>query len=151
MLFWIFMTILLAAGGVAAVLGYRYFLTGDLGLNLPGWFQQKPAPRLGVSEHIMVDSRRKLLLIRRDGVEHLVLTGGPVDLLIETGIQPPEADIDDGYMPQREDYRHDDLRPETRRLDTARHEDPMAALTEPPPSQPVFTRAPRNLGQAINE
>jgi flagellar protein FliO/FliZ len=131
MFFWIFMTILLAAGGVAAVLGYRYFLTGDLGLNLPGWFQQKPAPRLGVSEHIMVDSRRKLLLIRRDGVEHLVLTGGPVDLLIETGIRPPEADIDAGYMPQ--------------------HDDPMAALTEPPPSQPVFTRPPRSFGQAVNE
>lgn len=129
MLFWIFMTILLAAGGVAAVLGYRYFLTGDLGLNLPGWFQQKPAPRLGVSEHIMVDSRRKLLLIRRDDVEHLVLTGGPVDLLIETGIRPPESDIDAGYMPQQDD--------------------PMAALTEPP--QPVFTRPPRNFGQAVNE
>jgi len=131
MFFWIFMTILLAAGGVAAVLGYRYFLTGDLGLNLPGWFQQKPAPRLGVSEHIMVDSRRKLLLIRRDGVEHLVLTGGPVDLLIETGIRGPEADVDAGYMPQ--------------------NDDPMAALTEPPPAQPVFTRPPRTFGQAVNE
>jgi flagellar protein FliO/FliZ len=131
MFFWIFMTILLAAGGVAAVLGYRYFLTGDLGLNLPGWFQQKPAPRLGVSEHIMVDSRRKLLLIRRDGVEHLVLTGGPVDLLIETGIRAPDADIDAGYMPQ--------------------NDDPMAALTEPPPVQPVFTRPPRQFGQAVNE
>lgn len=132
MLFWFFMTILLAAGGVAAVLGYRYFLTGDIGLNLPGWFQQKPAPRLGVSEHIMVDGRRKLLLIRRDDVEHLVLTGGPVDLLIETGIRAPEGDIDAGYMP-----KHDD-------------QDPMAALTEPPPP-PVFTRPPRSFGQAVNE
>lgn len=131
MLFWIFMTILLAAGGVAAVLGYRYFLTGDLGLNLPGWFQQKPVPRLGVSEHIMVDSRRKLLLIRRDGVEHLVLTGGPVDLLIETGIRAPDTDVDAGYMPQ--------------------NDDPMAALTEPPPVQPVYTRPPRSFGQAVNE
>lgn len=129
MLFWIFMTILLAAGGVAAVLGYRYFLTGDLGLNFPGWFQQKPVPRLGVSEHIMVDSRRKLLLIRRDDVEHLVLTGGPVDLVIETGIRPPAVDVDEGYMPI---------------------DDPVAALTEPP-SQPVFTRPPRSLGQAVNE
>lgn len=133
MLFWIFMTVLLAAGGVAAVLGYRYFLTGDIGLNLPGWFQQKPAPRLGVSEHIMVDSRRKLLLIRRDDVEHLVLTGGPVDLLIETGIRPPEGDVDAGYMPAQDDH------------------DPMAALTEPPPPPPVFTRPPRSFGQAVNE
>lgn len=126
MLFWIFMTILLAAGGVAAVLGYRYYQTGDLGLNFPGWFQQKPEPRLGVSEHIMVDSRRKLLLVRRDNVEHLILTGGPVDLLIETGIAaqvPAHA-----YM----------------------HEDTIDAITEPPPP-PVFTRQPRNLGQAVNE
>jgi flagellar protein FliO/FliZ len=33
-----------------------------------------------------VDGRRRLVLIRRDDVEHLIMTGGPVDVVIETGI-----------------------------------------------------------------
>ena len=39
-------------------------------------------------EQASVDARRRLVLIRRDGVEHLIMTGGPVDVVIETGIQP---------------------------------------------------------------
>ena len=54
--------------------------------------------RLGVIETASVDARRKLLLRRRDDVEHLVMIG-PVDMLIETGIkgrphlQPPLEDV----------------------------------------------------------
>jgi flagellar biogenesis protein FliO len=43
--------------------------------------------RLGVVETASVDARRKLILIRRDDVEHLIMTGGPVAVLIETGIE----------------------------------------------------------------
>jgi flagellar protein FliO/FliZ len=43
--------------------------------------------RLGVVETASVDARRKLILVRRDNVEHLIMTGGPVDVLIETGIE----------------------------------------------------------------
>ncbi len=43
--------------------------------------------RLGVVEAVSVDGRRKLILLRRDNVEHLIMTGGPVDLLIENAIQ----------------------------------------------------------------
>lgn len=49
-------------------------------------FQQKPDRRLDVIEQANLDGRRKLVLIRRDNTEHLVMTGGPVDVLIETGI-----------------------------------------------------------------
>ena len=42
--------------------------------------------RLGLVESIAVDSRRRLLLIRRDATEHLLLIGGVRDLVIETGI-----------------------------------------------------------------
>jgi hypothetical protein len=55
--------------------------------------------RLGVVESTAIDSHRKLLLIRRDNVEHLIMTGGPVDVLIETGIaarrhlEPPLEDV----------------------------------------------------------
>ena len=55
--------------------------------------------RLAVVETASVDARRKLILLRRDDVEHLIMTGGPVDVLIETGIEgrrhlePPLGDV----------------------------------------------------------
>ncbi|HLZ67195.1 MAG TPA: flagellar biosynthetic protein FliO [Aliidongia sp.] len=42
--------------------------------------------RLGLVASIAIDSRRRLLLIRRDQTEHLLLIGGARDLVIETGI-----------------------------------------------------------------
>jgi len=46
--------------------------------------------RVQVVEQVQLDAKRQLLVIRRDNVEHLVMTGGPQDLVIETGI--PVAD-----------------------------------------------------------
>src|SRR5258708_40136635 len=44
--------------------------------------------RLAVIDSANVDGRRKLVLIRRDNLEHLVLIGGPSDVLIEPNIAP---------------------------------------------------------------
>ncbi len=46
--------------------------------------------RLAYVERASLDGGRKLVLIRRDDVEHLLLVGGPIDLVIETGI-PAES------------------------------------------------------------
>ncbi len=43
-------------------------------------------PRLAVIDAAAVDARRRLLLIRRDNVEHLIMIGGPIDVLIEPNI-----------------------------------------------------------------
>lgn len=48
--------------------------------------------RLSVIDHMQVDAKRQLLIIRRDNVEHLILTGGPQDVVVEAGIpveRPP--------------------------------------------------------------
>jgi flagellar protein FliO/FliZ len=45
--------------------------------------------RLAVVETMVVDSRRRLVLVRRDGTEHLLLIGGPHDLVVEQGIAAP--------------------------------------------------------------
>lgn len=50
-------------------------------------FMRTRDKRLGVIETSSVDSHRKLVLVRRDEVEHLLLVGGPVDLVVETGIR----------------------------------------------------------------
>lgn len=42
--------------------------------------------RLSVVDTIMVDSKRRLIIVRRDNVDHLILTGGPQDVVVETGI-----------------------------------------------------------------
>jgi flagellar protein FliO/FliZ len=73
-----------------------FVMTGGRGA---GGFLKGRDRRLGIVETAPVDARRKLILIRRDDVEHLIMTGGPVDMLIETGIagrrhlEPPLEDV----------------------------------------------------------
>jgi hypothetical protein len=43
-------------------------------------------PRLAVVDSAAVDTRRKLVIIRRDNVEHLLMIGGPSDVVVETNI-----------------------------------------------------------------
>ena len=44
--------------------------------------------RIEVIEIAPVDSKRRLLLLRRDQTEHLVLLGPTTDVVIESGIEP---------------------------------------------------------------
>ncbi|MGX5668102.1 flagellar biosynthetic protein FliO [Rhizobium daejeonense] len=48
-------------------------------------------PRLQVLDAAAVDARRRLVLVRRDNVEHLVMIGGPTDIVIESGIGDDRA------------------------------------------------------------
>ncbi|CAH1658765.1 Flagellar biosynthesis protein FliO [Hyphomicrobiales bacterium] len=43
-------------------------------------------PRLAVVDTFDLDQRRQLILLRRDNVEHLVMVGGPTDIVVESGI-----------------------------------------------------------------
>ncbi|MEQ1578667.1 MAG: hypothetical protein ABL894_13580 [Hyphomicrobium sp.] len=72
--------VLIVIGGVVA----RSYLNGTS--PTAAFFGPKPDPRIEVTEQASIDGRRRLLLIRRDDVEHLIMTGGPVDVVIETGI-----------------------------------------------------------------
>ncbi len=47
--------------------------------------------RLGVVDSLALDPKRQLLIVRRDNVEHLILVGGPQDLVVEAGIAVEEA------------------------------------------------------------
>ena len=87
-LFYLFLFALLALAAVAAVWVTKGYLAGQS--PAAALFGARPERRLGVIEQANVDGRRRLLLIRRDNVEHLVMTGGPVDVVIETGIGEPK-------------------------------------------------------------
>jgi hypothetical protein len=124
-LLWLFLIVLLSAGGVAGFWAYRVYVVGDTDFNLGAMlFRPRREPRLGISEQASVDGRRRLVLIRRDNVEHLIMTGGPVDVVIETGINA------EGQMAAAE-----------------RAPAPPALEVSPP----IFTRPPRSFGQAVNE
>src|SRR5580692_1401429 len=43
-------------------------------------------PRLAVIDYASVDARRRLILVRRDNVEHLLMIGGPTDVVVEANI-----------------------------------------------------------------
>jgi flagellar protein FliO/FliZ len=43
-------------------------------------------PRIAVIDHASVDGRRRLILVRRDNVEHLLMVGGPSDVVVEANI-----------------------------------------------------------------
>jgi hypothetical protein len=43
-------------------------------------------PRLAVIDAVAVDGRRRLVLVRRDNVEHLLMIGGPTDIVVEPNI-----------------------------------------------------------------
>jgi flagellar protein FliO/FliZ len=96
-------------------------------------------PRLAVIDSAAVDVRRRLVLIKRDNVEHLLMIGGPVDIVVEANIartgtvarEPrPIPDIARPEIPQTADAPDWSLPLEqTRPLRTA---DLDAALPEPP-------------------
>ncbi len=43
-------------------------------------------PRLGIVDAYDLDRQRQLVLVRRDNVEHLIMIGGPTDVVIESSI-----------------------------------------------------------------
>ncbi len=55
-------------------------------LKFPGQGARARQPRLGIVDVFEMDRQRQLVLLRRDNVEHLVMIGGPNDLVIEASI-----------------------------------------------------------------
>ena len=129
MVTWFFLLLFLAVALVAGGLAARSFLTGE---PIAGIFSRpRPERRLSVVEQASVDNRRKLVLVRRDGIEHLIMTGGPVDVVIETGIGASS----NVTVPLR----------------SAAKVDPKADTDAAVTTSPVFGRQPRSLGQVVNE
>ena len=60
----------------------RRFAGNRLGANT----NRGRMPRLAVIDAAAVDGRRRLVLVRRDNVEHLLMIGGPTDIVVEPNI-----------------------------------------------------------------
>ncbi|NBB47612.1 hypothetical protein GVN24_04955 [Rhizobium sp. CRIBSB] len=80
---------LVAALGVSLALLCLFIVLWILRNRAPSPFVRggrNRQPRLQVLDAAAVDTRRRIVLIRRDNVEHLVMIGGPTDIVIESGI-----------------------------------------------------------------
>ena len=127
----------LAACGIAAliVLAIVYRLTFARRLHVPGGRTRQP--RLGLVDAFSLDGQRQLVLIRRDNIEHLVMIGGPNDVLVE-------SQINRAVVPARESNQASPLLvPSTpvRRTEVAALP-ASPAVAEPPPKVAAKVSAP---------
>src|SRR5215831_815145 len=77
-----FVAFLIVLGLIGAIAwAVRRFGSSRLGTSTRG-----RQPRLAVIDYASVDGRRRLILVRRDNVEHLLMIGGPTDVVVEPNI-----------------------------------------------------------------
>jgi hypothetical protein len=104
--------------------------------------------RLSVTDAAAVDNRRRLVLVRRDDVEHLILIGGPSDLVIEQNIrqfakQPSRVEPAAHAAPAEPEPRAASGTPETPRTQPTAPAAPVApAPRVAPPAPPAHRQAP---------
>src|SRR5258708_31386934 len=91
--FFAFVAVLALIGAAAWLV--RRFAGNRLGTN----GNRGRMPRLAVIDAAAVDGRRRLVLVRRDNVEHLLMIGGPTDIVVEPNIVRAMPARD--QMPQR--------------------------------------------------
>jgi flagellar biogenesis protein FliO len=82
---------------VLVLLGLAFWLLRRFGGGrLGGGATRGRQPRLAVIDQATVDGRRRLVLIRRDNVEHLLIIGGPTDVVVEQNIVRAAAALREG-------------------------------------------------------
>src|SRR4030081_2159609 len=113
--------------GVAAWL-VRRFAGNRLGANT----NRGRMPRLAVIDAAAVDGRRRLVLVRRDNVEHLLMIGGPADIVVEPNIVRAMPARD--HAPPRPNVGGTELPPRVALPDVASWSDSDAASDHPEPA-----------------
>lgn len=76
----------LAFGGLLVLLGLFYFGARALSSSTTRAGKWRNGQRIGVIDTMPVDGTRRLVLVRRDDTEHLLLLGTHGDLVIESNI-----------------------------------------------------------------
>ena len=146
--------VVLALIGVAAWL-VRRFATSRLGANT----QRGRMPRLAVIDAAAVDGRRRLVLVRRDNVEHLLMIGGPTDIVVEPNIvraapgrdqlpQRPNAAEPPRLAPMPDAGGWADEAPRPELLD---HPEPQMPEPPPRPARPSFADELRRPAPTLAE
>ncbi|MBB4233883.1 hypothetical protein GGD57_000421 [Rhizobium esperanzae] len=137
---------LLAAGGVGLALLLLILVLWVIRRRAPSPFVRggrNRQPRLQVLDAAAVDARRRLVLVRRDDVEHLIMIGGPSDIVIESRILPEAAEQPESFnRPQPVEQRPiSPARPETPPVSPPRA--PVAAAVIAPAAARIEPAAAR--------
>lgn len=148
-------TFILAFVFVLALIGLAAWLVRRFGGNRLGANSARGRmPRLAVIDAAAVDGRRRLVLVRRDNVEHLIMIGGPTDIVVEPNIVRAAA----GREPvaQREAARG----PSFADTPTWSPPEPVELVSEPEPApepaparpaRPSFVDEPRRPAAVLPE
>jgi flagellar protein FliO/FliZ len=146
----------LALIGLAAWL-VRRFAGNRLGANT----NRGRMPRLAVIDAAAVDGRRRLVLVRRDNVEHLLMIGGPTDIVVEPNIVRAMPGRD--QLPQRPGVGAEPpprVAPlpdagwtdgDGQRSDVFDHAEPQMPEPPPRPARPSFADEVRRPAPALSE
>jgi flagellar protein FliO/FliZ len=86
----LYLRFLFALAGIVALIVVLAFLARRFGL-VRGLAGGGTARRLAVVEVTAVDAKRRLVLLRRDDTEHLVLLGPDSAIVVESGIAAPRS------------------------------------------------------------
>lgn len=151
-------TFILAFVFVLALIGLAAWLVRRFGGNRLGANSARGRmPRLAVIDAAAVDGRRRLVLVRRDNVEHLIMIGGPSDIVVEPNIVRAAAGREREPAPQRETARGPSFSdtpswapPEP--VDLSAEPDVAPEPTPAPPARPArpsFSEEPRRPTAAV--
>jgi flagellar protein FliO/FliZ len=148
----------LALIGVAAWL-VRRFATNRLGTNT----NRGRMPRLAVIDAAAVDGRRRLVLVRRDNVEHLLMIGGPSDIVVEPNIvramsgreqMAPRPAVGGEQPPRIAPLPDANWSDDGARADAFDHAEPQMPEPPPRPLRPAFAdevRRPAPIAERRND
>ena len=100
---------------VLALIALATVAARRFGFGLPSNPRNSAQRRLGIVESLNVDGKRRMVLIRRDDTEHLLLLGATTELVIESNITPPKNAFSKALNDAARATRHDD------ELDNDRH------------------------------
>jgi hypothetical protein len=128
--FFIAFVVVLALIGVTAWVVRRFGAA-----RLGGGSARGRQPRLAVIDAASIDGRRRLVLIRRDNIEHLLMIGGPSDVVIEPNIVRAGAPREAGRIdtPPRDSARN---------TPAADNGWPLQPINEPAPVAPAAPMTP---------
>jgi flagellar protein FliO/FliZ len=123
--------IIVAAIAALLILFFLYRFVFGHRLRVPAGGRTRQ-PRLGLVDAFSLDGQRQLVLVRRDNVEHLIMIGGPSDVLVESQIIRVSAPTSAASTREREIVAPVKAPPAAPA--------PVAAPVSPPPAPPPAER-----------
>lgn len=137
-------TIVALIGLLVLLILIRIFRGLTFGTFVAGGRNRKT--RLAVMDATAVDSHRRLVLVRRDDVEHLILIGGPTDVVVEQNIRlvpaPRRPAVEEPVArprPVQQQAPAAPPRPPVRPVESRSFGAAAKPVAAPPPAPPVST------------